>query len=95
MGHLSSSREIQNYWIGNTDLKAVFIAEGSATLTFVNHSNWVAGTFTKSTAEWAEVTSINNLLPEVPFRFGYSNGRWVYEAPLVHRKPICRYCTRI
>lgn len=63
----------------NTDLKAVFIAEGSATLTFVNHSNWVAGTFTKSTAEWAEVTSINNLLPEVPFRFGYSNGRWVYD----------------
>lgn len=63
----------------NTDLKAVFIAEGSATLTFVNHSNWVAGTFTKSTAEWAEVTSINDLLPEVPFRFGYSNGRWVYD----------------
>lgn len=63
----------------NTDLKAVFIAEGSATLTFVNHSNWVAGTFTKSTAEWAEITSINDLLPEVPFRFGYSNGRWVYD----------------
>lgn len=63
----------------NTDLKAVFIAEGSATLTFVNHSNWVAGTFTKSTAEWAEVTSINDLLPEVPFRFGYSNGIWVYD----------------
>ena len=63
----------------NTDLKAVFIAEGSATLTFVNYSNWVAGTFTKSTAEWAEVTSINDLLPEVPFRFGYSNGRWVYD----------------
>ena len=63
----------------NTDLKAVFIAEGLATLTFVNHSNWVAGTFTKSTAEWAEVTSINDLLPEVPFRFGYSNGRWVYD----------------
>lgn len=63
----------------NTDLKAVFIAEGSATLTFANHSNWVAGTFTKSTAEWAEVTSINDLLPEVPFRFGYSNGRWVYD----------------
>lgn len=63
----------------NTDLKAVFIAEGSATLTFVNYSNWVAGTFTKSTAEWTEVTSINDLLPEVPFRFGYSNGRWVYD----------------
>lgn len=63
----------------NTNLKAVFIAEGSATLTFVNHSNWVAGTFTKSTAEWAEITSINDLLPEVPFRFGYSNGRWVYD----------------
>lgn len=70
----------------NTDLKAVFIAEGSATLTFVNHSNWVAGTFTKSTAEWAEVTSINDLLPEVPFRFGYSNGRWVYDEQEVFSK---------
>lgn len=70
----------------NTDLKAVFIAEGSATLTFVNHSNWVAGTFTKSTAEWAEVTSINDLLPEIPFRFGYSNGRWVYDEQEVFSK---------
>ena len=70
----------------NTDLKAVFIAEGSATLTFVNHSNWVAGTFTKSTAEWAEVTSINDLLPEVPFRFGYSNGRWAYDEQEVFSK---------
>lgn len=77
--YMSKNQEYTFKVSTNTDLKAVFIAKGSATLTFVNHSNWVAGTFTKSTAEWAEVTSINDSLPEVPFRFGYSNGRWVYD----------------
>lgn len=52
---------------------------GSTTLTFANYSNWVAGTVTKTTAEWAELSSISDLLPEVPYRYGYSNGRWVYD----------------
>lgn len=62
----------------NTNLKAVFIADGSATLTFANYSNWIAGTVTKTTDEWSEITTIDDLLPEVPFRYGYRNGRWVY-----------------
>lgn len=62
----------------NIKLKAVFASAQSATLSFVNYSNWVAGTFTKSTEEWLNTTTINDLLPEVPFRFGYNNGRWVY-----------------
>jgi hypothetical protein len=62
----------------NINLKAVFIQNGSATLTFANYSNWIAGTETKTTEEWAELTTISDLLPNVPYRFGYSNGRWVY-----------------
>ncbi|MGN0528409.1 MAG: hypothetical protein ACI4IE_04680 [Eubacterium sp.] len=62
----------------NIKLKAVFIADGSSTLTFANYSNWIAGTVTKTTQEWAELTTIADLLPDVPYRYGYSNGRWVY-----------------
>ena len=62
----------------NIKLKAVFIAEGSSTLTFANYSNWIAGTVTKTTQEWAELTAISDMLPDVPYRYGYSNGRWVY-----------------
>ncbi|MGN1123779.1 MAG: hypothetical protein ACI4RR_05490 [Eubacterium sp.] len=62
----------------NSKLKAVFVPEGSATLTFANYSNWIAGTVTKTTQEWAELSTIADLLPDVPYRYGYSNGRWVY-----------------
>lgn len=63
----------------NVNLKAVIVPDGSATLTFSNYSNWIAGTVTKTTLEWAEITTINDLLPDVPYRYGYSNGRWVYD----------------
>ncbi len=63
----------------NLKLKAIIVPEGSATLTFANYSNWVAGTVTKTTAQWAEVSSISDLLPDVPYRYGYSNGKWVYD----------------
>ncbi|MCH5314457.1 MAG: S8 family serine peptidase [Eubacterium sp.] len=62
----------------NTHLKAVFVKEQSATLTFTTYSNWVQEAITKTIDEWNEITSIDDLLPEVPYRYGYSNGRWVY-----------------
>ena len=63
----------------NTNLKAVFVKEQSATLTFTTYSNWVQSTVTKTINEWNSITSIEDLLPEVPYRYGYSNGRWVYD----------------
>lgn len=36
-------------------------------------------TVTKTVDEWNVITSIDDLLPEVPYRYGYSNGRWVYD----------------
>ena len=63
----------------NTRLKAVFVKEQSATLTFATYSNWVQSTVTKTIDEWNDVTSIDDLLPVVPYRLGYSNGRWVYD----------------
>ena len=62
----------------NTNLKAVFVKEQSATLTFTTYSNWVQASITKTIDEWNNITSIDDLLPEVPYKYGYSNGRWVY-----------------
>ena len=63
----------------NTNLKAVFVKEQSATLTFTTYSNWVQSTVTKTIDEWNNITSIEDLLPQVPYKYGYSNGRWVYD----------------
>lgn len=77
--YLSNDSQFSFKVDSNLKLKAVTVPEGSTTLTFANYSNWVAGTVTKTTAEWAELSSISDLLPEVPYRYGYSNGRWVYD----------------
>ena len=63
----------------NTSLTAVFVEEQSATLTFTTYSNWVQSTVTKTIDEWNALESIDGLLPVVPYRYGYSNGRWVYD----------------
>lgn len=63
----------------NTKLKAVFVKENSATLTFTTYSNWVQKSVTKTIAEWNNINSIDMLLPEVPYKYGCSNGRWVYD----------------
>lgn len=63
----------------NINLKAVFVKERSATLTFTTYSNWVQTAITKTIDEWNSVTSIDDLLPEVPYKYGYSGGKWVYD----------------
>lgn len=70
----------------NTRLKAVFVKNGSATLTFKTYTDWVKSSVTKTADEWQSVTSIADLLPEVPYRYGYSNGRWVYDETAVLAK---------
>lgn len=63
----------------NADIKAVFASDGNATLTFLTPSNQVITTISKFPAEWAEVGTINDLLPDVPFKYGCKNGRWEYD----------------
>ncbi|WP_454969434.1 leucine-rich repeat protein [Eubacterium sp.] len=65
--------------VANTDLKAVFVKNNSATLTFTTYTNWVKSTVTKTVDEWQSVTSIAELVPEVPYRYGYINGRWAFD----------------
>lgn len=63
----------------NTAFEARFIKTASSTLTFENDSGQVQKKISKTADEWQEITTISDLLPEVPYKLGYTNGRWVYD----------------
>lgn len=60
----------------NAQLQAVCVKTGSATLTFATESGWISATVTRTTAEWAATDSLADLLPEVPYRYGYTATGW-------------------
>jgi hypothetical protein len=63
----------------NTSIQAKFKSNDSATLTFSNSSGWISKQVTKTADEWAELTTISDLLPDVPYKLGYTNGSWKYD----------------
>ena len=77
--YFSKNSEYTFAIIANTYLKAVFVKNDSSTLTFTTYTNWVKSTVTKTLDEWKNVNSIAGLVPDVPYRYGYTNGRWVYD----------------
>lgn len=60
----------------NAQLQAVCVKTGSSTLTFATESGWISATVTRTTAEWAATDSLADLLPEVPYRYGYTANGW-------------------
>ena len=63
----------------NTNIRALFVANDSATLTFRNESGWIARTVTKSVEEWQTVSYLDDFLPDVPYEYGSANGFWNYD----------------
>ncbi len=60
----------------NAQLQAVCVKTGSATLTFATESGWISTAVTRTTEEWAATDSLADLLPEVPYRYGYTATGW-------------------
>ena len=77
--YFSKNSEYTFTVIANTYLKAVFVKNDSSTLTFTTYTNWVKSTVTKTLDEWKNMNSIAEFVPDVPYRYGYTNGRWVYD----------------
>ena len=77
--YFSKNSEYTFTVIANTYLKAVFVKNDSSTLTFTTYTNWVKSTVTKTLDEWKNLNSIADFVPDVPYRYGYTNGRWVYD----------------
>lgn len=62
----------------NLTLEAIYSTVQSATLTFANQSGQITQQIEKNTEEWNNVDNLASLLPEVPYSYGYTNGRWDY-----------------
>lgn len=62
----------------NLTFEALFVPVGSVTLTFTNDTGQIVDTVSKTTTEWANVTSLSDLLPDVPYKLGHTGGQWNY-----------------
>lgn len=60
----------------NIDLRARFVPIQSSTLTFYNASGQECLRINKPQREWLGMTTLNVEIPQVPYRLGYTNGRW-------------------
>ena len=45
-------------------------------MTFAPYSGWIRETVPRTTAEWTATDSLADLLPEVPYRYGYTATGW-------------------
>lgn len=63
----------------NLDLEAVYSSNDCATLYFKNQSEQIVEAIKNRTDEWARITDISNILPDVPFSYGKDNGYWIYD----------------
>ena len=63
----------------NTTLNALFVKNNSASVFFKNDSGYIKEIVTKAVDEWNAVNSIADILPNVPYEYGSTNGRWVYD----------------
>ena len=63
----------------NTSLTAKYVKSTSSVLTFANESGQICSVVEKSVDEWENVTTLADILPEVPYKAGGENGRWVYD----------------
>ncbi len=63
----------------NVELKAVFVKNNSATLTFANESGWIASIVSNTVEDWLAIESLDDYIPEVPYSYGHTNGRWVID----------------
>lgn len=62
----------------NLDLVARFVKQNSAILTFTNDTGQIVAKIDNTPAEWLDITSLTDLLPDVPYKLGHTNGRWDY-----------------
>lgn len=70
----------------NMNLQARFIKVNSSSLIFANKTGQIIKIIDKTRDEWNAVSSIKDLAPDVPFSYGYTNGRWVYDDAQVMAK---------
>ena len=62
----------------NLDFEARFIKQNAAILSFTNDTGQIVAKIDNTPTEWNDITTLDDLLPEVPYKFQHTNGRWNY-----------------
>lgn len=63
----------------NTNLLAKFEKSDVVNLTFTNATGQHIKTISNTANDWSKYSTIEPLLPDVPYSYGNTNGRWVYD----------------
>ena len=75
-----STAEIYEFDLSaNTNLLAKFEKVDMVNLTFTNISGQHIKTVSNTASDWAKYSTIMPLCPDVPYSYGNTNGRWVYD----------------
>ena len=62
----------------NLDFVARFVKQNAAILTFTNDTGQIVAKIDNTPTEWNDITTLDDLLPDVPYKLGHVNGRWNY-----------------
>ncbi len=60
----------------NCSLQAFYLKNDCVSLVFGSNGGQIMSVIEKTPAQWAEYDSIDEFLPPVPYRYGFTNGRW-------------------
>ena len=63
----------------NLTFEARFVKNNSSSLKFANKTGQIVSIVNRDNADWQRINSIDKLLPKVPYSYGCTNGRWVYD----------------
>ncbi|MCR5207377.1 MAG: hypothetical protein K6C14_02740 [Eubacterium sp.] len=74
--YLSTSPEFTYKVTSNLILKAVTAPTDYATLTFHGEGGQIKASYSESHDYWTDLEELDDLIPEVPVKYGYTNGRW-------------------
>lgn len=81
--YLSTSSEFTYKITSNLNLQAVITDASYSTLTFRGEGGQVIASYSYPHDDWAERDDIDDLIPRVPYKYGYTNGRWSYTPRVV------------
>lgn len=77
--YVSTQEEYSFAVTSNTSVTAKYVKSDYTLLTFANESGQIQLVVAKTPAQWSSVATLNDLLPDVPYKAGCANGRWVYD----------------
>ncbi len=73
---LSDSDEFTFTISVNTSLEALYLGTDASILLFMTESGQIISFTEKTPSQWSQLGSLDDFIPSVPYRYGYTNGRW-------------------